>query len=234
MTQPTYRRIVLAARPEGEPTPDHFRLETAPLPEPGPGQVLIRILWLSLDPYMRGRMSAAKSYAKPVEVGEVMEGGTVGEVVISNHPGYAPGDFLLSHSGWQEYAIADGTTVRKQRRFVIPVLQGGQGDAHVGCAPGVGRIIDIAALLSECEGEASVEQVGHRCSPSGRNVSRLRPMSGFHDVKTRAKATMELTFVAVFSHQSAMRLKRLILPTRRLRRLKIKHIDRSGSPPISR
>jgi NADPH-dependent curcumin reductase len=113
MKEPSNRRIVLASRPEGEPTRDHFRLETLPIPEPGPGQILIRILWLSLDPYMRGRMSAVRSYAKPVEIGDLMEGGTVGEVVISNHPDYAPGDFVLSHSGWQDYAIADGGSVRK-------------------------------------------------------------------------------------------------------------------------
>jgi NADPH-dependent curcumin reductase len=113
MKEPSNRRIVLASRPEGEPTRDHFRLETLPIPEPGPGQILIRILWLSLDPYMRGRMSAVRSYAKPVEIGDMMEGGTVGEVVISNHPDYAPGDFVLSHSGWQEYAMADASSVRK-------------------------------------------------------------------------------------------------------------------------
>ena len=86
MTEPLNRRVVLASRPEGEPTPANFRLETAPVPQPGPGQVLLRTIWLSLDPYMRGRMSAARSYARPVEIGQVMEGGTVSEVVASRHP----------------------------------------------------------------------------------------------------------------------------------------------------
>ena len=85
------RRIVLASRPEGEPKPSDFRLETTPVPEARSGQVLLRTRWLSLDPYMRGRMSAAKSYAKPVEIGEVMDGGTVREMVVSNILTMPPG-----------------------------------------------------------------------------------------------------------------------------------------------
>jgi NADPH-dependent curcumin reductase len=80
----TAERIVLASRPVGEPTLGNFRLEEFPIPQPGPGQMQLRTLWLSLDPYMRGRMSDAPSYAKPVGIGEVMEGGTVSEVVASN------------------------------------------------------------------------------------------------------------------------------------------------------
>ena len=115
------RRIVLASRPEGEPTPGNFRLETAPVPSIGPGQVLLRTRWLSLDPYMRGRMSAAKSYATPVEVGDVMEGGTVSEVVASENPDFSTGAFVLSHSGWQEYAVSDGKDLRKLDPDVAPV-----------------------------------------------------------------------------------------------------------------
>ncbi|HJW79386.1 MAG: NADP-dependent oxidoreductase [Microvirga sp.] len=107
------RRIVLASRPVGEPKPTDFRLESAPVPEPGPGQVLLRTLWLSLDPYMRGRMSDAKSYAKPVGIGEVMTGGIVGEVVRSNDPKFAPGDLALGMGGWQEYAVLAGKELRK-------------------------------------------------------------------------------------------------------------------------
>ena len=107
------RRIVLASRPVGEPKDSDFRLEEAPVPEPGPGQVLARTLWLSLDPYMRGRMSDAKSYAKPVEIGEVMTGGTVGEVVASNDPKFAPGDLVLGMGGWQEHAVLDARELRK-------------------------------------------------------------------------------------------------------------------------
>jgi NADPH-dependent curcumin reductase CurA len=106
-------RIVLASRPHGEPTSDNFRLETAPVPEPGEGEVLLRTRYLSLDPYMRGRMSAAKSYAAPVEVGAVMEGGTVAEVVESRDPSLTPGDVVLSHLGWQAYGVQPARHVRK-------------------------------------------------------------------------------------------------------------------------
>ena len=88
----TFERIVLASRPVGEPTLDNFRLEKHPISQPGSGQMLLRTLWLSLDPYMRGRMSDAPSYAKPVGIGEVMEGGTISEVVTSNVHRFAKGD----------------------------------------------------------------------------------------------------------------------------------------------
>jgi hypothetical protein len=101
------RRIVLASRPIGEPKDSDFRLETAAIPAPAEGQLLLRNLYLSLDPYMRGRMSAGPSYAKPVEIGQVMEGGTVSEVVESKSPDWVAGDIVLSYTGWQEYAVAD-------------------------------------------------------------------------------------------------------------------------------
>jgi NADPH-dependent curcumin reductase CurA len=100
------RRIVLASRPEGPVGLENFRLETAAVPRPGEGELLLRTRWLSLDPYMRGRMSAARSYAPPVEVGAVMVGGTVSEVVEARAEGFAPGDLVLSSNGWQDYAIA--------------------------------------------------------------------------------------------------------------------------------
>jgi len=107
------RRIVLAARPVGAPVPGDFRLERRPAPAPGPGQLLLRTVFLSLDPYMRGRMSDAPSYAPPVALGEVMVGGTVCRVAASNHPGYAPGDWVLAYTGWQDYALSDGQGLAK-------------------------------------------------------------------------------------------------------------------------
>jgi hypothetical protein len=114
-------RIHLAARPDGAPTPEDFRLETGAIPEPGEGEVLLKTLYLSLDPYMRGRMSAAKSYAAPLEVGAVMEGGTVSRVERSRHPGFAQGDVVLSHSGWQSHALSDGRGLRKLDPALAPV-----------------------------------------------------------------------------------------------------------------
>ncbi|NLU83859.1 NADP-dependent oxidoreductase [Rhodococcus sp. HNM0569] len=105
-------RIVLASRPDGAPTRDNFRLEAATLPDLREGQVLLRVVYLSLDPYMRGRMSTAESYADPVEIDDVMVGGTVAEVVESRYPDLAPGDYVLSYSGWCSHAIADGASLR--------------------------------------------------------------------------------------------------------------------------
>src|SRR5690606_19649243 len=92
--------IRLASRPHGEPTLENFDIVDVDVPRPGPGQALVRNTWLSLDPYMRGRMSSAKSYAAPYEVGEVMTGGAIGEVVESNADGLAPGDTVLHQLGW--------------------------------------------------------------------------------------------------------------------------------------
>lgn len=102
------RRIVLAARPHGAPTPQDFRLEETPVPTPAEGQVLLRTMYLSLDPYMRGRMSDRPSYAPPLELGEVMVGGTVSRVVASRHPKFREGDVVSATAGWQDYTLSDG------------------------------------------------------------------------------------------------------------------------------
>jgi len=114
-------KIVLASRPTGEPKVSDLRIETSEVAKPGDGEILLRNLYLSLDPYMRGRMSAAKSYAKPVDVGGVMEGGTVSEVVESKHSGFKPGDVVLSRGGWQEYAISNGAELRKLDESLAPI-----------------------------------------------------------------------------------------------------------------
>ena len=105
---PMNRQILLAARPEGAPGPQHFRLAETPVPQPRDGEVLLKTLWLSLDPYMRGRMSAARSYAKPVEVGEVMRAGGIGRVIDSRHPDFAAGNEVYGMFGVQRYAVSDG------------------------------------------------------------------------------------------------------------------------------
>ncbi len=109
----TNLRITLAGRPQGWPEAEHFRVEQAPLPQPGAGQVLVRNRWLSLDPYMRGRMSDAKSYVEPVALGDVMPGGTVGEVVASNAASLQVGDLVTGMLGWQRYAVADAAALRR-------------------------------------------------------------------------------------------------------------------------
>jgi NADPH-dependent curcumin reductase len=104
------QRVVLASRPEGWVTEGNFRLEAAPLPKPQDGEILVKNLWLSLDPYMRGRMSESKSYVKGVDIGEVMVGQTVGEILESKNPAFKVGDKVLTQLGWQLYGATREAT----------------------------------------------------------------------------------------------------------------------------
>ncbi|MBO9355202.1 zinc-binding dehydrogenase [Bordetella petrii] len=117
---PSGKRIVLASRPAAEPAPENFRLESFDFADPADGQVELRVLYLSLDPYMRGRMSDAKSYAKPVPVGGVMQGETLCEVTRSRHPGFAPGDRVRAHTGWCTHAVMSGDAVKRIDTFGAP------------------------------------------------------------------------------------------------------------------
>ena len=121
------RRIVLNARPNGAPTAADFRIESEPVPKPEAGQVLLRTIYLSLDPYMRGRMSDSPSYAAPIAIGEVMVGSTVSRVEVSRHGDFKAGDLVLSNTGWQDYALSDG-------KGLMPLSP---GDPHPSRALGV-------------------------------------------------------------------------------------------------
>ncbi|MHA6910564.1 NADP-dependent oxidoreductase [Ralstonia pseudosolanacearum] len=139
----TYQRIVLASRPEGAVTPDNFRLETAQIPELQDGQVLVRNHFLSLDPYMRGRMNDSKSYAEPQPLGEVMIGGTVGVVEASRNPAYAVGDNVIGMFGWQEVGISDGRGMQKvdTRHVPLSAYLGSVGMPGVTAWYGLNRIM---------------------------------------------------------------------------------------------
>jgi NADPH-dependent curcumin reductase CurA len=113
MPTPVNRQIVLRSRPVGMPKPGDFELVESPAPTPKDGEVLTRTVYLSLDPYMRGRISGARSYAQSVEPGQVIVGGTVGEVLESKHPGVARGDIVLGYDGWQSHAVSKGSGLRK-------------------------------------------------------------------------------------------------------------------------
>ena len=115
------RHIVLASRPEGAPTPDNFRLETAPLPTPGDGEVLVEVHYMSLDPYMRGRMDDAKSYAAPVPIGGTMEGGAVGRVIASNSDAFKPGDYAFGMFGWATHGVQPAKMLRKVDPDQVPI-----------------------------------------------------------------------------------------------------------------
>ncbi|MHC5233937.1 NADP-dependent oxidoreductase [Brucella sp. LJL56] len=172
MSEKINRRIVLASRPDGRPTAENFRLEEAAIPSPGDGEVLLRLRYLSLDPYMRGRMSAAKSYAAPVAIGDVMEGGTVGEVVESKSAGFAPGDIVLSHSGWQDYAIADVSTLRKLDPEEAPVTTA----LGVLGMPGFTAYSGLLTIGQPKSGETVV--VAAATGPVGSAVGQIARMKG--------------------------------------------------------
>jgi NADPH-dependent curcumin reductase len=124
MNEAKARQIVLAARPHGKPQLTDFRLEETAIPTPRAGQVLLRVQYLSLDPYMRGRMDDRKSYAQPVPLGGVMEGESVATVITSHHPGYSEGDIVLAQTGWRTHALSDRADLRKLDPAVAPVTTG--------------------------------------------------------------------------------------------------------------
>jgi NADPH-dependent curcumin reductase CurA len=174
MTTPaTYRRIVLASRPQGGPvTPDNFRLEDAPLPGVGAGQVLVRNHYLSLDPYMRGRMDESKSYAAPQAIGETMVGGTVGIVEQSQHPEFKPGDAVVGLLGWAEYGVADGRALNKVDPAIVPL------SAYLGPVgmPGVTAWYGLNRICEPKPGETVL--VSAASGAVGSVVGQLAKMAG--------------------------------------------------------
>lgn len=166
-------QVRLASRPAGRPTADNFSFTREPLPVPREGQVLIRTRYLSLDPYMRGRMSDAPSYAPPVEVGGVMVGGTIGEVVESKSPGLEPGDVVLAQSGWQKYGVARASAVRKlDPADDVPVT------AALGVLgmPGCTAYVGLTQIGQPKPGETVV--VAAASGPVGATVGQLAKIFG--------------------------------------------------------
>ena len=151
----TNLQVQLASRPTGWVEESNFRIVESPIAKPGPGQLLVKNLWLSLDPYMRGRMSDAKSYATPVQIGEVMVGGVVGEVAESNNPKFKAGDYVVGPLGWQLYAVSNGEGLAKVDPKLVPLsyylgVAGMPGaTAWVGllehCQPKVGETVAVTA-----------------------------------------------------------------------------------------
>ena len=144
MSQPS-REIQLAARPQGEPKESDFRLADVEVPDPGSDELLVRNTWMSVDPYMRGRMNDVKSYVPPFQIDAPLDGGAVGEVVVSNSPDFEVGDTVLHGLGWREYAIVHAKAARKVDTSVVPT------QAYLGILgmPGLTAyvgLIDIAAL----------------------------------------------------------------------------------------
>ena len=116
------REIRLKSRPAGMPAPENFEVAGVPVPAPAEGQILVRNLWMSVDPYMRGRMKPGRgSYVPPFEVGEVLEGGAIGEVVESRDAAFRPGDYVLSMKGWRDWWVSDAASASKVDAKVVPL-----------------------------------------------------------------------------------------------------------------
>lgn len=199
----TSRRIVLASRPVGAPTAENFRLEETPVPAPSAGQVLLRTLYLSLDPYMRGRMSDAPSYAPPVNIDNVMVGGTVGRVEASQNPDYTVGDLVLSLGGWQDYVLSDGTGLMKlDKTMQRPSLALG-----VLGMPGFTAYMGLLDIGRPVAGETVV--VGAASGAVGSVVGQIAKLKGCRVVGIAGGADKcryvveELGFDACIDHRNA-------------------------------
>ncbi len=206
MSNQTNRRIVMAARPEGAPRDGDFRLEETAVPEPGAGELLCRTLYLSLDPYMRGRMSAAKSYAPRVELGELMAGGAVSEVLSSDVPDYQPGDIVFAYSGWQDYWTSDQRGAQGLRK-VDPEIAPISTALGVLGMPGMTAYTGLYNIGQPKAGETLV--VAAASGPVGSLVGQIAKIEGLRVVGIAGAAekcayvTGELGFDACLNHREA-------------------------------
>lgn len=197
------RRIVLAARPKGEPVDGDFRLVDEVLPLPRKGQVLLRNHWLSLDPYMRGRMNAGRSYAPGLEIGETLGGATVAQVVESMHPEWNPGDWVLAYGGWQDYAVADGGSLsRKLDPTALPLTTA----LGVYGMPGFTAYAGLQEIGRPKPGETLV--VAAASGPVGATVGQIAKLRGARVVgiaggeRKVAHVRDELGFDAALDHRA--------------------------------
>jgi len=202
MSEPAMRRIVLASRPHGRPTAENFRLEETAMPPLPPGGLLLRVLYLSLDPYMRGRMDDRKSYVKPVGVGEVMAGEGVCAVLASDRPGYAAGDIVLAPTGWRTHAAWTGATLRKLDPAAAPITTG----LGVLGMPGFTAYAGLYLIGKPKAGETVV--VAAASGPVGSLVGQLAKIAGARAVGIAGGAekcryiTDELGFDAAIDHRA--------------------------------
>ena len=203
MTAAKARQIVLAARPQGRPKLSDFRLEETVIPTPGAGQVLLRVQYLSLDPYMRGRMDDRRSYATPVPLGGVMQGESVAKVIVSKHPGYSEGDIVLAQTGWRTHALSDRADLRKLDPAVAPVTTG----LGVLGMPGFTAYGGLRVIGKPKPGETVV--VAAASGPVGSLVGQLAKIAGARAVgiaggtEKCAYVKDELRFDAAIDHRDS-------------------------------
>jgi NADPH-dependent curcumin reductase CurA len=199
---PVNRRIVLASRPQGAASASNFRLEEVPVPALQPGQMLVRNHWLSLDPYMRGRMNEGRSYAASQALGDVMVGGTAGEVVESLNPAFAAGDQVVAYLGWQEYGVSDGTGVYKVDTRHVPL------SAYLGPVgmPGVTAWYGLNRIIEPMQGQTVV--VSAASGAVGGVVGQLARLGGCRAIgiaggaEKCAYVTKELQFDGCIDYKS--------------------------------
>jgi NADPH-dependent curcumin reductase CurA len=172
----TNRRVTLAARPEGFPRESDFALDEVDVPGPGSGEVLVRVRYVSVDPYQRGRMSEARSYARPVEIGDVMTSQSVGEVVESNDGRFSPGDVVVGQLGWQEYAVARGGSLRR----LPPGLEPPTLALHVVGATGLTAYFGLFDVGKPRAGDTVV--VSAAAGAVGQIVGQLAKLAGCRTV----------------------------------------------------
>jgi NADPH-dependent curcumin reductase CurA len=195
------QRIVLASHPKGWVTPENFRIEKVQVPAPGDGEVLVKNLWLSLDPYMRGRISEAKSYVKGVDIGEVMVGQTVGEVIDSKNRNLKIGDHVLTQTGWQLYGVTKEATKVDASRAPLSYYLGVLG------MPGMTAYFGLKDIGQPKPGEAVV--VSAASGAVGSVVGQLAKLWGCRAIGIaggREKCdyvTRELGFDACIDYKSA-------------------------------
>ena len=203
MSDPVVRQIVLASRPSGPPKAENFRLEKLPMPKLLPGGLLLRVLYLSLDPYMRGRMDDVKSYAKSVGIGEVMTGESVCEVLASDRAGFAAGDIVLAHTGWRTHAAWDGPATRKLDPKLAPITTG----LGVLGMPGFTAYAGLYLIGKPKAGDTVV--VAAASGPVGSLVGQLAKMVGARAVGIAGGAEKcrymieDLRFDAAIDHRAA-------------------------------
>ena len=196
------RQIVLAKRPSGKPESANFRLEESAIPVPEDGQVLCKTIYLSLDPYMRGRMNAGKSYAPPVEIDEVMGAGTVGQVIESKSSAYTVGDFVFGYGGWQEFWLQQGKELKKVDPKLAPISTA----TGVLGMPGVTAYTGLLNIGQPKKGEAVV--VAAASGAVGSVVGQIARIKGARAVGIAGSAEKckyvkeELGFDACVNHNS--------------------------------
>jgi NADPH-dependent curcumin reductase CurA len=196
-------QVLLDHRPTGKVSPANFRVVETPVPTPGPGEVLVRHSFLSLDPYMRGRVNDAKSYAKPQEIGAVMGGGTVGIVEASNNPRFHPGDAVVGMGGWQRYSLSDGAMLRMVDVKAVPI------QAYLGSLgmPGVTAWYGLNRIVEPKAGETVL--VSAATGAVGSVVGQLAKLAGARTVgiaggpEKCAYAVKELGYDVCVDHKSA-------------------------------